>query len=235
MLRCPKCNSVNIIPDRFSESGESCLMCGTQKGFIKEILESTALPVAGGGIPGSKENNVSRKKDKQPCARPGCEKGGFFHGFCTADFKVHFEISLKEYKANKTFKGEPPDVVAARIKGLGPAKFVPGKAVNDVPVRFGGEFLREFHPTLERVAPGLPMAVILPEDLRAKVSEIAEKEYRTVEQQALFIIDQALNQGQPKTTYLTMEIPAARIKAEIMRLIDTDPEMRASVASACKG
>jgi len=36
MLRCPKCNSGNIIPDRFSETGKNCLMCGTQKGFINK-------------------------------------------------------------------------------------------------------------------------------------------------------------------------------------------------------
>lgn len=37
-LICPKCGSGNIIPDRFSDTGERCMMCGTQKGFIERVM-----------------------------------------------------------------------------------------------------------------------------------------------------------------------------------------------------
>lgn len=40
MLICPKCESSNVIQNRFSETGQSCLMCGTQKGFIEREKES---------------------------------------------------------------------------------------------------------------------------------------------------------------------------------------------------
>ncbi len=39
MLTCPKCNSGNIIPDRMSETGQKCLMCGTISGFIERERE----------------------------------------------------------------------------------------------------------------------------------------------------------------------------------------------------
>ena len=39
MLICPKCNSGNIVPDRWSETGQRCLMCGTARGFIERERE----------------------------------------------------------------------------------------------------------------------------------------------------------------------------------------------------
>ena len=39
MLICPKCNSGNIVPVRWSETGRKCLMCGTYSGFIERERE----------------------------------------------------------------------------------------------------------------------------------------------------------------------------------------------------
>jgi len=36
---CGKCGSGNIVPDRFSDTGERCMMCGQQNGFIERERE----------------------------------------------------------------------------------------------------------------------------------------------------------------------------------------------------
>jgi len=170
---------------------------------------------------------VSRKKDKQPCARPGCEKGGFFHGFCTADFKVHFGISLKEYKANKAFKGEPPDAVAARIKSIDISKMALGKVSSVKDVRINGHLLNEFDPTVERIAPGIAAtAVIFPQDIWDKVSEIADKEFRTPDQQILYMVHATL-ESSARSTAITLEMSQHAFKQRLTTLIETDPQIRA--------
>lgn len=61
MLKCPKCGSGNIIVDRFSETGERCLMCGTEPA----LSPMTAVPFRK-KTNITKEESMSRGKD-YPC------------------------------------------------------------------------------------------------------------------------------------------------------------------------
>ncbi len=219
--RCPKCGSRNIIPDRFSETGESCLMCGTQKGFAAAVTaRAMTPPVAGGGKPEKKEDKIMSKSVRGKCKWAGCTKIGAFWGHCKNHFRSVYGISVEEYRANRLRPREDPRTVAARI-----AKDLPEQEQKSSPLRDRGHVIEAGS---NRGKQGIhATAVIFPQDLWDRISEIAKGEYRSTGQQILYMINSAMNST--PTAHMTVEISDRALEERIMRLLATSPVFRSAV------
>jgi len=169
------------------------------------------------------------RKDDQQCKKPGCQKGGFFHGYCKRHFPEAYGMSWEDYLKNRAFRGEKPHLVATRIKGLDTSKLSQGKVESVKEIGINGQPLSKFlgvEGSLKKTAPGIePAAVVIPQDLWGEISSLAETESRTPEQQVLHMLHLALREHQP-VTRIMLEISDQSLEERIMRLIATNSGLR---------
>jgi len=156
------------------------------------------------------------RKDDQSCKRSGCTKGGFFHGYCKKHFPEAYGMSWEDYLGNRAFRGEKPHLVAARIKGVGMPTLTPGKAAT-------------IEGSLETTAPAITAtAVVIPQDLWEKISGLAAIEFRTPDQQVLYMLD-GLFLNPVSRTRIVDEVSERSLEARIISLISTSPAIRAAI------
>lgn len=226
MVRCPKCGSRNIIPDRFSETGESCLMCGTQKGFSEDLAARITTPsVAGGGKPEKKEEEMS-KTVRGKCKWEGCKRIGAFWGHCKNHFRAVYGFSVEEYRANRLRPREDPRLTAERLKKA-QAALAGALSPSPAPPDRDPALADSSAPIKQDAHAAEGGSVIFPQDLWNRISEIAESEYRTTGQQILYMINNAINST--PTVHMTVEISDQALEERIMRLLATSPVFRSAV------
>lgn len=154
------------------------------------------------------------------CKWEGCKRIGAFWGHCKNHFRSVYGISFEEYRANRLRPREDPRQTAARIKG---AQATPpgGMTPAPMPTDLGPAFVDSSAPTKQDVH---ATAVIFPQDLWNRICEVAEKEYRSPDQQVLFMINAHI-----KGEYLVPvrgEISDNGLKEKIVELVYTDSAIR---------
>lgn len=140
-------------------------------------------------------------------------------------------MSWEDYLKNRSFRGEKPHLAAARIKGIDVSTLIPGKVGVAEETRVNGQPLSDFpgidgshhHETLAITA----TAVIIPQDLWERISELATIEFRTPDAQALYMLDSLLNPT--SRARIANEISDAELAERIMRLLATSPAFRSAV------
>jgi hypothetical protein len=224
MLICAHCKSQSIVYDKEYLPGTGwisrprCLKCGRDK--FKEILLSniletvvehdeegqSPLQVAGGihkDIILTLSSELLQKEDKnmpekqwknQKCKIPGCKKEGAFHGYCGAHFTEEYGINYTRYCKLKTHRGEDPREVAKRVpdvrkqekaKQEGGSNWVHLEQVRESPQTFGIKLLSGAHHIV------IPCNEQILKTLKAQ----AEKDFRTIEQQAAYYIHEGLTRA----------------------------------------
>lgn len=210
MLICAHCKSQSIVYDKEYLPGTGwisrprCLKCGRDK--FKEILLSniletvvehdeegqSPLQVAGGGIHKDiiltlssellqKEGKAMPEKEwkNSKCKTPGCKKEGAFHGYCATHFKQEYGITYTTYSKFKTHRGEDPREVAKRYLGA------------------TAQLHKEVTETESETGSPVRPCIVIPcnEQLIETLTAQAEKDFRTIEQQAAYYIHEGLTRA----------------------------------------
>lgn len=184
MLVCSHCGSQMIAEDRIfvSQVGwtvhRRCLKCGRDKIQDKDVQNySKSDHTETGTSPLQTGENVSKKEENmgthgKKCTAEGCEKGAWLKGLC----HKHYMEKYGEYVPVKRGTG----VVVPKKEKRPTEAIIPEQAAMEQ-----GENRKDPAPL-----PGL--RIIIPDKLLEKLAFVAEREYRTVNQQAAYFVTKGL-------------------------------------------
>lgn len=133
-------------------------------------------------------------------------------------------MSWEDYLKNRAFRGEKPHLVAARITGSDASQFNKGE-VEPVTTETNGREVLDIDDDLTKTSPAIAAtAVIFPQELWGKITELAAIEFRTPEQQVLYMLDGLLNPI--SRTRMVNEISNRSLEERILLLINTSPAIQ---------
>lgn len=186
----------NVNPANISdEKVQSPMQVG--ENITDNIKESCKHPEPAKKI-SKKEQEIKEEKVMATCKTEGCDKWATIHGLCNKHFHDKYGISAKKYNDNKEFKGEPVERVIERIreKSLQESEKRVEKARNEFYDAMECEKEKQAEtkaPVNETKAPAdetVEIVVTMSQERYEEFKAWAEKNYRTPELQAAYVLNQ---------------------------------------------
>ena len=210
MLVCSRCGSQSIVPEQKYVVGvgwvsyPKCFKCGSVKveerwNEVKQEPQQAQEAASSPMTVLKKEERMTRKK----CSYPGCDKGSWLKGLC----HKHYIEKYGEYVPVKKGNGVvlPKEEPRVRVK---PEAIERAVAEGRITPEKGAQLRNESHnkaveefaypvtppePEKSKPAQHCPnLALYIPDELYAKIVQLAEREYRPVAWQVQYLLHKGM-------------------------------------------
>ena len=207
-LICGKCGSNYIVQDYEQVPGLpghikylKCMKCGCRNIKEKKLTNSEiskSVNPANNISRSHSDENISESESKKQevkimakptCSREGCREPSEAAYLCADHFKDVYGITVDEYRSNKRHRTDSVAAVAARLKGEEPAPRVRAKP-EAVQKAIEERKITARAPGSTQPPNAVEIVVTMSQERYEEFKAWAEKNYRTPELQAAYVINE---------------------------------------------